>query len=57
MPELTEATVDAVRIHERQKYANLLSALLCMGMIDTKQNKVSPKYPEENIASAKLQAE
>ena len=57
VPELTEATLVALHVRERKKYADLLSEVLCACMKDTKQKKVSPKFPEENITSGKLQAE
>ena len=36
--------------------ADLLSEVLCACMKDTMQKQISPKFPEKNIASLKLQA-
>ena len=43
-------------MHERWKYADLLLEVLCTCVKDTKQKKWLQSF-EENIASAKLQAE
>ena len=45
-------------MRERQKYADLLSEVLCVCAKDvTQKKKISLKFPKENFASAKLQAE
>ena len=57
MPELTEATFGHVAHVRKMKICRLLLKVLCVCAKDTKQKKVSLKFPEGNITSAKLQAE
>ena len=44
-------------MHKRQKYADLLLEVLYVCVKDMKQKTVFLKFREENIASAKRQAE
>ena len=67
VPEFTEATFGCVAhawktemcrfaLGSGQKYADFLLEVLLRAR-KTGRKKVSPKFPKENIASAKLQAE
>ena len=49
---LPKPLLDAFRMRERQKYANLHWEVLCAWTKDMKQKK----FPKDNMASAKLQA-
>ena len=53
---LPKPFLDALHIAKTCKYVDLLLEVLCACMKDTNQEKVSLKFPKENVAITWLQA-
>ena len=52
MPELNEATLDVLRMPERQKYADLLSDVLCVCAKEHRRSFSQVSYREHHICKA-----
>ena len=55
MPELNEATLDVLRMPERQKYADLLSDVLCVCAKEHRRSFSQVSYREHHICEAASQ--